>query len=81
MNLAPQPRLRLLDLAQRAGVKLLLTGHQHLPMDQEFKGIRMIGGPASSFGLPEGIQPEGWILLTCSSDGTVKIQHQYLKGE
>lgn len=79
MNVATEPRRRLLEIIEHSGVKLLLSGHQHLPMDQRFHDIHMIGAPAVSFGLPEGEQAVGWTLVTCFAGGKVDWQLHYIE--
>jgi predicted phosphodiesterase len=69
-----QYRGRLMSLLEQANVKLVISGHTHHPGDVTTSGgIRMITVPATSFGLPFGEQPQGWLLLTFSRcDGSVK---------
>jgi 3',5'-cyclic AMP phosphodiesterase CpdA len=63
-NVEPAPRARLLRLLAQGGVSAVLSGHIHRPL--YFKGTRtvFVTTPPVSFGLPFGVQPEGWTLVT-----------------
>lgn len=71
-NVEPAPRKRLLDLMDKAGVKLFLSGHLHRELVNR-SGDRLFfsTGPIS-FGLPKGKQKEGWTLVTLYGDGKVE---------
>lgn len=68
-NLAPEPRARLLQLAKQGGVKAILAGHLHYPLNLQFEGVPLIVSPPVSFGLPPETQPEGWTEITIAKDG------------
>ncbi|MCX6360432.1 MAG: metallophosphoesterase [Armatimonadetes bacterium] len=67
----PEPRKRLLDLARRGGVRAILSGHIHRPLEAEAEGIACITTPPVSFGLPPGAQPEGWTWIEIDPAGAV----------
>ena len=71
-NVEPAPRKRLLELMDKAGVKLFLSGHLHRELVNR-SGDRLFfsTGPIS-FGLPKGKQKEGWTLVTLYDDGKVE---------
>ncbi|MDR3707549.1 MAG: metallophosphoesterase [Capsulimonadaceae bacterium] len=77
-NLEPAPRARLLALLQRGGICAVLSGHIHRPLNNVWNGIPLITSLPVSFGLPIGKQPEGWTLLSVTSDGAVHSQVQLL---
>ena len=77
-NIDRAVRPRLLELLRRGGVTAILSGHLHRPIDLTCDGIRMIGAPAISFGLPEGKQPVGWTLVTIDRDRHVTAELKYL---
>lgn len=77
-NMDRAMRPRLLEMLRRGGVTAVLSGHLHRPIDLSCQGIRMIGAPAISFGLPEGKQPVGWTLVTIGSDRQVTAELKYL---
>lgn len=76
-NIEPIARKRLYALLQRAGAKGVLSGHLHHTMFNRREGIVFVGAPPISFGLPEGQQPEGWVLLTLLENGQMveKVQN------
>ncbi|MGE5481602.1 MAG: metallophosphoesterase family protein [Bacteroidota bacterium] len=64
-NIDPEPRQRLLELleANAERVCALLAGHLHHPASLAWSDVPILVAPAVSFGLPEGKQPEGWMLV------------------
>jgi hypothetical protein len=77
-NLAPAPRERLLDLVKKGGVKAMLSGHLHYPLNLQFGSTPLIVGPAVSFGLPRGKQSVGWVEITIAPDGKLSSELRYL---
>ena len=77
-NMETAARKRLLELLSGAGVKTMLSGHLHRPVEYTSGGVHVIGAPAVSFGLPRGKQPEGWVLVTLAEDGTCTRELKYL---
>jgi 3',5'-cyclic AMP phosphodiesterase CpdA len=73
-NVEPEPRQRLLALVQQSGARAVLSGHLHTPMTNDFHGVLCYTTPPTSFGLPEGKQPEGWTLVTVTRDGKVAVE-------
>lgn len=63
-NIDREPRGRLLKLLDAAGVRTMLAGHLHRPVDYTIGSLHVIGAPAVSFGLPARLQREGWALVT-----------------
>ncbi|HVK04760.1 MAG TPA: metallophosphoesterase, partial [Armatimonadaceae bacterium] len=63
-NIEPEPRERLLGLIERAGVRAVLSGHLHRPLETRSGGVLYHTTPPVSFGLPRGKQPQGWTLVT-----------------
>jgi 3',5'-cyclic AMP phosphodiesterase CpdA len=78
-NMPIAARQRLLPLLKRGGVTAVLSAHLHRPIERDWEGIRVIGAPAVSFGLPEGKQPVGWKLVTLHADGTITTELHYLE--
>ncbi len=70
-NVEPQPRQRLLQLIARGGVKAVLSGHLHRPLQNTYQGVLHLTTPPVSFGLPRGVQAQGWTLLTVSPQGEI----------
>lgn len=70
-NLPPADRERLLGLLKQGKVTAFLSGHLHYPIDLNWEGIPLVGAPAVSFGLPKGVQREGWKLVTIGNEGKV----------
>jgi 3',5'-cyclic AMP phosphodiesterase CpdA len=80
-NLEPEPRARLLSLLQQGGVRAVLSGHLHRPINLRHDGILYVTTPPVSFGLPPGRQPEGWTLVTVKPDGTVQTAFRPLESK
>lgn len=78
-NLAPTPRERLLDLVKKGGVKAMLSGHLHYPLNVQYGDIPLVVGPAVSFGLPRAKQPVGWVEITIGPNGKFESELRYLK--
>ncbi len=68
-NIEPAPRARLLALLKRGGVAAVLTGHLHYQLVNHYAGIPLVTTPPVSFGLPLGIAPQGWTLVTIPPGG------------
>jgi hypothetical protein len=79
-NIDSAPRRRLLELLERGGVRTILAGHLHRPIEWRTESIHLIGAPPVSFGLPQGVQPVGWTLVTVAPDGSCTGQVRYLPG-
>ncbi len=73
-NIEPKPRARLLDLIKRGHVKVVLSGHVHRPIENNVDGVLYLTTPPVSFGLPRGVQAEGWTLVTVSPQGEISSQ-------
>ena len=78
-NVEPVPRLRLLALLQRGGVRTVLSGHLHRELIVRENGMTFATTPPVSFGLPKGKQPEGWTLVTLPAEGDAQIEFQHLR--
>lgn len=72
-NIEPEPRRRLLALLRQAGVTLVLSGHLHSPRYLQQDGITYITTHPVSFGLPFGLQSEGWTLVILAPDGGIAV--------
>ncbi len=73
-NVEPEPRRRLLEVIRSAGVSAVLSGHLHRPLLHHLDGLLFVGAPPVSFGLPPGVQPEGWTLLTVPAAGEIQVE-------
>lgn len=73
-NVEPAPRGRLLPLLQEGSVKLVLSGHIHTQRVNRHEGILYVTTPPISFGLPNGKQPEGWMLITIPREGEAQVE-------
>jgi alkaline phosphatase D len=73
-NIEPEPRKRLLEALKKGGVKTVLSGHLHSPLNLQADGITYITTQPVSFGLPRGKQSEGWTLITVAPDGTIRSE-------
>lgn len=78
-NVEPEPRGRLLALLKQGGVRTVLTGHLHYQLINRHDGILFVTTPPVSFGLPRGIQLEGWTLVTLPPQGEAQIEFQTIK--
>jgi len=78
-NVPPEPRKRLLALVQRSDVRAVLSGHLHYPMINRLSGILFLGNTTTAFGLPRGLQPEGWMLLTVPRAGQIEFELRILE--
>ncbi len=80
-NVEPEPRARLLALLQqpKARVVGILSGHLHRSNDVSLGNIRLVTTPPIAFGLPPGVQPEGWTLVTIPSRGGIRTEFQPLQ--
>lgn len=77
-NVTPEPRKRLLALIKQGGVKTVLSGHLHYQITNRLDGILFLGNGPTSFGLPHGKQPEGWMLLQVPPQGEVQFEFRRL---
>lgn len=75
-NIEPAPRARLLALLQKAQVRGVFSGHIHRPLFNQNGPMQFITAPPVSFGLPRGVQPQGWTLLTIAPGGEVTYQNR-----
>jgi 3',5'-cyclic-AMP phosphodiesterase len=78
-NMLPEPRKRLLALIEQGGVHTVLSGHLHYRIMNRLNGMLFLGNAPTAFGLPHGIQPEGWMLLTVPREGEVQFEFQGLE--
>ena len=78
-NVQPELRKRLLALVKQGGVRTVLTGHLHLLFTNRLDGILFLGNATTAYGLPRGMQPEGWMLLTVPREGEVQFEFRELK--
>jgi 3',5'-cyclic AMP phosphodiesterase CpdA len=78
-NVQPDLRKRLLALVKQGGVRTVLTGHLHLLITNRLDGILFLGNATTAYGLPRGMQPEGWLLLTVPRQGEVQFEFQELE--
>jgi 3',5'-cyclic AMP phosphodiesterase CpdA len=79
-NIDLEPRRRLLALLEGGNVRTILAGHLHRPIEWRTPSLHLLGAPAVSFGLPQGVQPVGWLLVTVAADGTCVGELRYLPG-
>ena len=78
-NVQPELRKRLLALVKQGGVRTVLTGHLHLLITNRLDGILFLGDATTAYGLPRGMQPEGWMLLTVPREGEVQFDFRELE--
>ena len=78
-NVPPEPRKRLLGLLEQGQVRAVLSGHLHYPITNRLDGILFLGNTTTAFGLPHGLQPEGWMLLSVPRQGEVRFEFQQLE--
>jgi 3',5'-cyclic AMP phosphodiesterase CpdA len=70
-TLEKAPRMRLLEAARRGAVSLIVSGHMHRPIMTQCGGVTLATAPSLAFGLPFGVQPKGWMMLSLKADGSV----------
>lgn len=73
----PASRARLIRLFKAGGVCGVLSGHAHWAIELTFDGIRYVTTPAVAYGSRREPRPQGWTLLTLSSDGQIKVEFHY----
>jgi 3',5'-cyclic AMP phosphodiesterase CpdA len=73
-NIEPGPRTRLLALMARGGVRALLSGHLHRPLQRRRDRVLYVTTPPVSFGLPRGKQAQGWTLITITGAGELQAE-------
>jgi 3',5'-cyclic AMP phosphodiesterase CpdA len=78
-NVPPEPRKRLLALVEQGGVRTVLSGHLHYPITNRLDGILFLGNTTTAFGLPRGVTPEGWMLLSVPREGEVQVEFRKLE--
>jgi 3',5'-cyclic AMP phosphodiesterase CpdA len=78
-NVQPELRHKLLALVERAGVRAVLSGHLHYPITNWLNGTLFLGNATTAFGLPRGLQPEGWMLLSVPRQGEVQFEFRKLE--
>lgn len=78
-NVQPELRQRLLVLVRQGGVRTVLTGHLHHLITNRLDGILFLGNATTAYGLPSGMQPEGWMLLTVPREGEVRFEFRELE--
>ena len=78
-NVEPTPRVRLINLLKKSNVKIVLTGHLHQPVNNSLDGILLVTTPPTSFGIPAGKQPEGWLLVTILKNGKATVTFETIK--
>jgi 3',5'-cyclic AMP phosphodiesterase CpdA len=78
-NVEPALRKRLLALAERGGVRAVLSGHLHYPITNRVDSILFLGNTAIAYGIPQGKQPEGWMLLSVPTEGSVQFEFRTLQ--
>jgi 3',5'-cyclic AMP phosphodiesterase CpdA len=78
-NVPPEPRKRLLALVEQGGVRAVLSGHLHYPITNRLDGILCLGNAPTAFGLPQGKQPEGWMLLSLPREGELRFEFRKLE--
>lgn len=77
-NMSHGPRQRLMKMLEDAGVRTILSGHLHRPIDRQADNVHIIGATAVSFGLPPRLQDEGWKLVTIAPDGQCTGENKYI---
>jgi len=70
----PASRSRLINLAQRSGVKLIVGGHLHRGVVRTTSGIQYITSPAVGCSSDHDSRPAGWTLLTWQPDGAWRVE-------
>lgn len=78
-NVQPELRRRLLALVKQGGVRAVLTGHLHHLITNRLEGILFLGNTTTAYGLPRGLQPEGWMLLSVPREGEVRFEFRQLE--
>jgi predicted phosphodiesterase len=78
-NVEPAQRARLIGLLKKSNVKMVLTGHLHRPVVNNLDGILFVTAPSTSFGIPAGKQPEGWMLISILKNGKSTVTFQTIK--
>jgi len=78
-NIEPEQRQRLLDLCKRAKVKMILSGHLHKALRNEYEGIPLVTTPAISFAFPRNKKLEGWTLITLWKDREPTVELKLLE--
>ena len=73
-NIEPEPRKRLLGLLARGGVCAFLSGHIHRALANYANGTLFFSTPPVAFGLPPGLQPQAWTLVTLNIGETDKAE-------
>jgi len=78
-NVDGEARQRLLVLTEQARARAFLSGHLHHQITNRLDGILFLGNATTAFGLPQGKQPEGWLLLSVPREGEVKFEFRKLE--
>jgi 3',5'-cyclic AMP phosphodiesterase CpdA len=78
-NVHPGLRERLLALLKQGGVRTVLSGHLHRPITNRLDGILFLSNGATAFGLPQGKQEVGWMLLSVPRQGEVQFEFRSLE--
>lgn len=68
-NINNEPRARLIGLLERGGIRNILGGHLHKPLELRDAKFNICVTPPVAFGLPKGKQPQAWTLVTIGADG------------
>ncbi|SHE66448.1 3',5'-cyclic AMP phosphodiesterase CpdA [Caldanaerobius fijiensis DSM 17918] len=78
-NIDPESRRRLLDLFEANEDRIcgVLAGHLHYPTALAWNNVPILVAPAVSFGLPEGKQPEGWMLVTVTGNAVDFVVREF----
>lgn len=77
-NIEPAPRARLLALLQSGHVCAVFSGHLHRPLFNQYAGVSFLTAPPVSFGLPRGLQPQGWTFITLARDGSLHSEYRWI---
>jgi 3',5'-cyclic AMP phosphodiesterase CpdA len=78
-NAHPDAQQRLIRLAKQGGVRAVLTGHFHYPIENRLEGILFLSTSATAFGVPRDKQTTGWMLLTVPPEGEIQFQFEGLE--
>ena len=78
-NIEPEPRRRFLTLLKHGGVHTVLTGHLHFGLISHCDGIQIVTTLPVSFGLPAGVAPQGWTLVTLPRTGEAQVEVETVK--
>lgn len=78
MAMPPEPRRRLLDIAEAGGLRTLLTGHMHQHLTRNTGALTQI--TTTSIGMPLGPHPSGYRVIRVFADRVEDERHDLPSG-